>query len=329
MDSAVFAPDHRKAFYTCLKSVIIMADRNKVAEVKDKILEYVKENGPLLPSDISKHMNGNLIFASAILSEFVSNKLLRMSNAKIGGSKLYYFPGQEEKLVMVHKHLPEKPRKAFELLQQQRVVRDSFCEPWERVALREIKDFAVPLMVSVGDKEEVFWKWFTVSDEEATGIIRSALESELPKEEPKAEVMPVEEKADVVGEPKKKAKRRREEQQVLAEPIVPAAVHAGDEFTGSLLRFFGESKVFILEQKLVKRNKEINFVIEFPSVIGKSCYYAKAKSKKKVSDKDLVEAFDEARGHSLPLLFLSNGELTKKAQNFISNHMRGIVFRQV
>lgn len=306
----------------------MMADRNKVAETKDKILEYVKENGPLLPSDISKHMNGNLIFASAILSEFVSNKLLRMSNAKIGGSKLYYFPGQEGKLVMVHKHLPEKPRKAFELLQQQRVVRDSFCEPWERVALREIKDFAVPLMVSVGDKEEVFWKWFTVSDEEATGIIRSALEGELPKEEPKAEVMPVEEKADVVDEPKKKARKRREEQQVL-EPIAPAAIHAGDEFAGSLLRFFGESNVFILEQKLVKRNKEINFVIEFPSVIGKACYYVKAKNKKKVSDKDLGGAFDEAKSGHLPLLFLSNGELTKKAQNFISNHMRGIVFRQV
>ncbi len=312
-----------------------MAVTNKVFEVKEKILEYIKEHGPLLPTDISKHMNGNLIFASAILSELVSNKILKMSNAKVGGSKLYYFPGQEPKLVMVHDHLPQKPRRAFDLLQENKVLRDEFCEPWERVALREIKDFAVPLTVQLKDKEELFWKWFTVSDEEAHSIIKSVLEKDAPKEEPEEPVRHEEAIEPVVEEvkpeeikvPKKRKKKEKiESQQILKEPV---ALHSEDEFTSTVLNFFSSSEIFVIDQKLLKRNKEINFVIEFPAPIGKACYYVKALNKKKISDKELSSAFEEAKNESLPLLFVSNGELTKKAQDFVGNQMRGIVFKQI
>lgn len=324
-----------------------MAVKNKIAELKDKILSYVRENGPLVPTDISKHMDGNLIFASAILSELVSNKLLKMSHSKVGGSRLYYVPGQEDKLVKLHDHLPEKLRKAFELLQNNKVLRDDYCEPWERVALRELKDFAVPLTVSIKEKDEVFWKWYIVTDDEATAVIKSILDkeagvvAEVPASPPEivdevqAAEKVVEEKTKQVAEevvkglisggPKKKTKKKKEEtQSVLETPI-----HSEDEFTGGILEFFRGSGVFVTDQKLLKRNKEINFVIEFPSVIGKSCYYAKAKSKKKISDKDLEDAFDEAKAEHLPLLFISDGELTKKAQKFISENMRGIVFKQL
>ncbi len=311
-----------------------MANKNKVAEVKEKILEYVKENGPLLPTDISKHMGGNLIFASAILSELVSNKVLRMSDSKIGGSRLYYFPGQEEKLVKVHDYLSERPRKAFDLLKENKVLRDSYCEPWERVALREIKDFAMPLTVKAGDVEELFWKWFTVSDEEADGIIKGVLESPAPKEELKQEEIvieaaeePIIAEAVVEETPKKKVKRKKKEE--AQEVLQLGALHSEDEFTSSVLNFFSSSNIFVIDQKLLKRDKEINFVIEFPSVIGKNCYYVKARNKKRISDKEISEAFDEAKQENLPLLFLSNGELTKKAQGYISNNMRGIVFKQI
>ncbi len=321
-----------------------MADKNKISELKTKILDYIKENGPVLPTDISKHMGGNLIFASAILSEFVSNKLLKMSHSKIGGSRVYYMPGQEDKLVMIHKHLPERPRKAFELLQENRVLRDTYCEPWERVALREIKDFAVPLTVKTEESEEVFWRWFAVSDDEATEIIRQVLEKEEPRtKEPVVEEVPVvQEQAEIPVEnnveevqeaPKKKSrKKKQEEQQTLpAQQSPPAsmALHSEDEFTSAVLSFFSANSIFIIDQKLLKRNKEIKFVIEFASTIGKSCYYVRAKNKKKISDKDIGDAFDEAKKENLPLLFVSNGELTKKAQNVISNNLRGIVFRQL
>lgn len=309
-----------------------MSNKNKISELKSKIFEHIKETGPVLPAEISKHMQGNLIFASAILSELVGNKMLKMSHAKIGGSRLYYCPGQEDKLVRIHDHLSEKPRKVFDILKEHKVLRDSYCEPLERVALRELIDFAVPLTVTSDGHEEIFWKWFTVSDEEAKGMIGVALEKDKPEEEiPKVEEAPVQEVlevAEVKKEPQKKSRKKivKGTQEILQ----PAPLlHSEDDFTGSVLNFFKDSSIFIIDQKLLSRDKEINFVIEFSSVIGKNCYYAKAKNKKKISDKDITEAFEEAQKESLPLLFISNGELTKKAQGFIAENMRGIVFKQV
>ena len=224
------------------------------------------------------------------------------------------------------------------MLPAPKVLRDEFCEPWERVALRELKDFAVPLTVTIGEKQEIFWKWFTVSEDDAKGVISDALDKDQPKSpaiEEKAEEQQVlepiveieQEKESVPEPPKRRQKRKKVEETQVTLPV--STLHSEDEFTGSVLGFFGENRIFIIEQKLVKRNREMNFIIEFPSVIGTTCFYAKAKSKKKISDKDLNDAFDEAKSERLPLLFMSNGEMTKKAQNFIANQMRGIVFRQL
>ncbi|MBW2993679.1 hypothetical protein KY317_03845, partial [Candidatus Woesearchaeota archaeon] len=53
--------------------------------------------------------------------------------------------------------------------------------PAIRVALRNLKDFAVPLTVSQGDKKEIFWRWYLLSNQEATVQIQNLLET-LPKE---------------------------------------------------------------------------------------------------------------------------------------------------
>jgi len=223
-------------------------------------------------------------------------------------------------------------------LQEHKVLRDSYCEPWERVALREIKDFAVPLTVKADGVEEIFWKWFTISDDDAKGIIKEVLEGQAKKEEAVEEPVAVDSEEiatkkvaeeavkDIIsGKPNKKGKKKADRQETLSTRVL----HSEDEFTSSVLDFFNSNNIFVIDQKLLKRDKEINFVIEFPSVIGKNCYYVKAKNKKKISDKEIGEAFDEAKKENLPLLFLSNGDLTKKAQDYISNNMRGIVFRQV
>ena len=65
---------------------------------RDKIIEIVKEQGPLLPMIIMKGLEIDSTYAGAMLSEMVSSKMLKITNVKRGGSPFYYLEGQEERL---------------------------------------------------------------------------------------------------------------------------------------------------------------------------------------------------------------------------------------
>src|SRR3989338_5679613 len=147
-------------------------------ELKFKILEFVRMRGPVIPVQVSKQIGSNILFAGAVLSELLSNGKIKISTAKIGGSPVYYFPGQEARLTMLYGHLHQREKHAYDLLRQSKVLRDKALQPVERVALREIKDFAYPIQFS----EELFWRWYLVNEEEAFNLINDAIRREKPKE---------------------------------------------------------------------------------------------------------------------------------------------------
>ena len=74
-------------------------------------LNVVMEKGPLQPSQIATTVNTNILFASAILSELVDNKKVKITHVKRGGSPFYYVQGQEEKLMDLAKYLSENETK--------------------------------------------------------------------------------------------------------------------------------------------------------------------------------------------------------------------------
>src|SRR3990167_5549990 len=139
-----------------------------IPDLKNKILSYLNINGPSVPVQLSKQINSNILFAGAVLSELVANQKVKISIAKIGGSPVYYIPGQEPKLVMLYQYLHEKEKKAYDLLKQNKVLHDKSLEPYQRVALRELKDFAYPIQY----EDELFWRWYMLSDEESINLIK-------------------------------------------------------------------------------------------------------------------------------------------------------------
>lgn len=165
---------------------------------KSKIIALVKQKGPVLPVQITKEMNTSPMFAGAMLSELVDNKQLRLSNTKIGSSPVYYLTGQEDKLpALLYNYLHEKEKKAYDLLKSRGIIRDSQEEPVVRVALRAIKDFAVPFEVKKGNDIEIFWKYFLISDNDAERMIREILSSEIPgKQEGKKNSQEMEKEAE-------------------------------------------------------------------------------------------------------------------------------------
>ena len=64
----------------------------------DRALQTMRINGPVIPSKVAKAIGKDIIMASAILSELSSSNKVRISKLKVGGSPVYYLPGQESRL---------------------------------------------------------------------------------------------------------------------------------------------------------------------------------------------------------------------------------------
>src|SRR3989338_2910093 len=140
-------------------------------QVKEKIISFIKMRGPSLPVHIGKEINTNILFTSAFLSELISEKRLKISNLKVGNSSLYFIAGQEPRLEEFSQHLKSKEKEAFELLKQKRILKDSEQHPAIRVALREIKDFAIPFKKN----GELYWKYLKVSDMELIELMKNEI----------------------------------------------------------------------------------------------------------------------------------------------------------
>ena len=149
-------------------------------KMEAQIISLIERKGPVVPADLSKELKLDSTFAGAYLSDLVKSKKLIISSLKVGTSPVYYLPKQKEQLENLSKHLSEKDRRAYDFLRDKKVLRDSKLYPLMQVAMREIKDFAIPLKVN---NSEIFWKYYLLSDETAIAQIKNILDLEnAPKE---------------------------------------------------------------------------------------------------------------------------------------------------
>lgn len=302
-------------------------------ELNEKVLNFVRQSGPVLPVHVAREVKMDPLFASAVLSDLRSQNLIEISKGKIGGSPVYYVQGQEPKLQMLLKYLSDKPKRAFEILKEKKLLREKECEPWLRVALRDIKDFAMPLVADINGDEEVFWKWYLLPDEEAENIVKGMIK---PKEVPKEDVKPKEPEAkkeeakDVQEEKPKEIKKPgplKEEKR--HEHRAKERKKAEGDFARKVSHFLDSKNIMVLEEKWLRKNSDYEAVVRIPSSAGRLAYYLKAKSKKSINEAELSLAYSEGQERRLPVFFLSGGELTKKAEQFAKERFKGLVFKNI
>lgn len=290
-------------------------NRQNANEVKNRILVFVRQHGPVLPVQVSRALGNTTLFAGAILSELIADKLILITKCKVGGSPLYYVRGQEPKLTMLRDYLSQRPKQAFDLLKEKKIVMDKEAEPWQRVALREIQDFAKPLNVTIENSTEIFWKWYMLNDEEAKRLIGEKLnpKKEEPKVEPKPEEKPKPEK------PAEKPKQEKPEEK-------PKIKKPKSAFRDKMLTYFSNLGLEVKEEVVNSKKTEFSFVINVPSSIGNLTYLAVAKTKKKLSEDDVQLAYAAGIHHKLPVLLLAK-ELGKKAAKVAVK--RGVAFKKI
>ena len=139
---------------------------------QEKILNYLKFTGPTTPSRIAKNIKQEVLFTSAHLSDLRAQGKIKISNLKIGTSPLYYLAGQESQLYpFAAGNINPKDLEVLDLLKDKKVLAEASLDLLGKVAIRNLKDFAIPLHVTLEDKTGLFWKWHLLSTEEANVIL--------------------------------------------------------------------------------------------------------------------------------------------------------------
>lgn len=304
-------------------------------DYKPIVLDFVKRWGPVLPVQISKELNTNIIFAGAMLSELVSKNQVLVTSTKRGGSPFYYIKGQEAKLQGISSNLSGKEKEAYEIIKEKKVIKDKESTPWLRVALRSISDFAVQLNVTTGDEQAIFWKWYLLDEKQTEELIKNMLDvveekqdvqEKIQEEKPKEFFEEIQTQDEILGSksvldvPLEKPRKKKKS--------LPS--FKGQDIEILSLEYFNDRAIKILEKQTIRKLKDTRFIVEVPSGIGNISYYVRAKIKANISEDDLMMAFGEAKQRGLPALFISTGELSKKAKEALDTSLKGqVVFFRI
>ncbi len=279
------------------------------SNIKEKILSILKSRGPSLPVHIAGGTGLSMLFASAFLSELFSEKKIKISNMKVGNSPIYFLPEQEFMLQNFSQFLKSKEKDAFILLKQKKVLKDWEQEPAIRVALRAIKDFAIPFKKN----EEIFWRYFTEEEKEKPkqDIEKEPqIEIQTPSEEPeKLSEKPQPKDLNIFdekpapkdkGKEKKKTKRKKTSQK------------KNEKFFNKVKEHLSQKSIEILDIESFSKN---DLVLKIKKDNKEKLLMA--YNKKRITELDLIKAYKKASETGLPYVILSLGEPAKKLTNFI------------
>jgi len=276
-----------------------------VLKEKPRIVGLLERKGPSVAPGIAKELNLNSFLASALISELLHDKVLKASSLRVGGGPLYYIPGQEAQVENFIQYLPGKEREAFHLLKKEEILEDSKQEPAIRVALRAIKDFAVPLKVYLENQERLFWKIHTMAKSEFESRINILFN-------PPKEILP----EKIIEAPKIEKKQEAsatevEEENTEERPkIKPKKLQkAKGSFDFMVDCWIKDNNASI--NGLSKDGKSAQGKITLP---GKGEYLLIARNKRTLNELDLVIASQLGLNEKLPVILLTNGKLSKKAE---------------
>jgi hypothetical protein len=263
------------------------------SEIKEKIISIFKRRGPSLPIHISRETELSILFASAFLSELLAEKTIKISNMRVGSSPIYFIPGQEIMLEKFSTFLKSKEKEAFLLLKEKKFLKDSKQEPAIRVALRELKDFAIPFKKN----EDIYWKYLNISKTELKNFEEETL---------KEPIKPVinEEK---IGEILKKEKRKK----ILKKPTKTKNSKQNEKFLTKVKDFLMKSSIEINSIENIGKDELVLKVKEN----GKEKLLF-AYNKKRITEKEIVKAGKKASEENLEYSIFFLGILPKKISDF-------------
>jgi len=268
------------------------------SKIKERIISILNFEGPNFPSPIASKIQTSILFTSAFLSELVSEKRIKITNMKVGNSPIYFIPGQETKLEsLAEKHLKSKEKDAFVLLKEKRFLKDKKQEPAIRVALRSIRDFAIP----EEKNNELYWKYF-LSKEEIP-------EEKIEEKKPKENTFQKEKSLEIFEKKEAKTKKKTQIKKTAKKKTSPKV---NEKFFNKIKEYLSENQIEISDIIGFSKN-DITLKVKKDS----EEYLLVAYNKKTIREEEIIKAFKKSQEENLKYEILSLGEPLKKVSAFI------------
>jgi len=263
------------------------------AEIKQRILYYLKVNGPSLPITIARDIKSNTIFSSAFLSELFNEKAIKMSYLRIGSSPLYFLTGQEFMLENFAHHLKGKEKEAFNLLKDKKFLSDSVQSPPIRVALHSLRDFALPFK----NGEEIIWRYFLTPE---TEFEKPEIMKEANEEIKIPLISEIEKPLDISLKPRGKRK------------VIKRKTQQKEKFFDIIKRFLSEKAIELKDVEGFTKNEIILRVLDKGEEKLLIAY-----NKRKIADSDIIKAHKKVSSRGVPYMLLGLTEPSKKTSELI------------
>ncbi len=297
-----------------------MQDAN---ETKKKIISLIQSRGPSLPIHIAKQINYSMLFASAFLSELISEQKIRISHLRVGSSPIYFIPGQESQLEKFSEHLKSREKEAFNLLKEKKFLEDSIQHPAIRVALRSIKDYAIAFK----NDNKIYWRYFkkptsefqTPEKIEKKETIDQKPEKEISsqtqirtKNTNEEKIKTPEEKPLNIFEEKQKKESKPKKKTTQKTTIIRQKTQ--DKFFNKIKEFLAQKNMEIIGIEGFSKN---DLTLKIKTSTEEKLLIA--YNKKRITEIDFTNANKKASEVNLSYIICSLGEPTKKLNNFIKS----------
>lgn len=263
--------------------------------VDDKVVSFIKNNGPSLPVEIGKSIGYNSFITKAILLELINKELIHKSKRAIGGSLLYYVKGQGDlmrKRLYEDLGIPEK--KVLDKIEDEGRVLISDLSPHERAFIKGLLDF-----INIKKEDDDYLITHYSYDGSSKPGVKPVRVPQKTKEDP--------------DPPQKEGGKDFK----LFDKKKP------EGFDGKAREFL-ESMGEVLSAKKVRSGSEYDYVLRVKEPYPHELF-VKAKKKKHVTSRDLGLVYTKALKLKKPALVVTTGKLSKSAQKWKKENVGELV----
>ena len=259
--------------------------------MQEQIASFLKQNGPSTHFDIASGTHIDSLIVSAVLSEMGSKNAVKISNKRLGSTRIYYLPGQHDAAkVKIFKSLEQNEQNFLKELQKRKVIIEGDF-PMEVIS--EFGDFL--LEFTYGGKRA--WYWFEISSEEALKCLG-----------------------------KHKAPTKTEAKLVKKIETVEAPKPLSTTYLQRVTGWLGTNGALITHTKEVSKNEwEVEVSLQTP--LGNQTYLVMVKDpkKKKLGTADVSEAYAKAVEKKMPVILVGSKGVTKSAEKFWDKGYKNLI----
>jgi len=249
---------------------------------------------------------------------------------KIGSSPLYLLPSQKQKLEEKTTNLKSIEKEAQEKLKSRKIIFDQDEKPAIRVALRNIKDFAIPFKF----QDEIAWKYAFAPQKEINELLSSKgrpeptpdkennsptiSEPEVPKawEEKEEEIHEAREKSRKIENIFKQESALTEKKKNSVK-IPKEKLASQKTFLEKIEQFLADQDTSITAIEEVDKRK-VTAIVES----DKNLSMLFAFNKIRINETELLKCYKAANKKNLPYQIVVKGDLAKKLSETIRAHQK-------